>query len=192
MEKRSVLQDWVQCLSLMQQSVLISSIRGADGLHKDHISKYILRWLRRSVLLNAFIGRPLLNPTEAPDGGSFTGPLKHSSVPVPQNVDMEQVRRQYDLSVLDAVAQDYLRSTDEIPHHFHMHVMHAAEILGYKHPETWIRVWWNDFYLKMASDAHLFPETAEQMDRRLDDVESQWKERELVPAADVPRTTSAP
>jgi hypothetical protein len=187
MERRSVLQDWVQQLTLMQQSVLISSIRGSDGLHKDHISKYILRWLRRCVLLNAFIGRPLLDPTEAPDGGSFTGPLKHPSVPVPHGVDVPRIRNQYNLDVLKAVSRDYLRSTDEIPHHFHMHVMHAAQIIGYKHPALWIKAWWNDFYQSMVSDAHLHPESEAEMDRRLGDVEAQWREREAVPAADVPR-----
>lgn len=188
MERRSVLQDWVAGLSFMQQSVLISSIRGADGLHKDHISKYILRWLRRCVLISAFEGRALLSPTE-PGGGSFTGALKHPSVPVP-TMDIQWVRDRYDVQILEAVSQDYLRSTDEIPHHFHMHVLHAAEIIGYKQPTPWIRAWWNDFYLKMVSDGHMFPETLEQMDRRLGDVEAQWKERELVPAADVPRISS--
>lgn len=180
MERRSVLQDWVCGLSFMQQSVLISSIRGADGLHKDHISKYILRWLRRCVLISAFDGRALESPTE-PGGGSFTGPLKPPKGCVPATV------RGYDLEVLDQVMQEYLRSTDEIPHHFHMHVLHAAEIIGYKHPVLWTRHWWNKFYNHMVSDAHLFPESEELMDRRLGDVEAQWKERELVPAADVPQ-----
>jgi len=133
-----------------------------------------------------FEGEVLDSPTEQ-GGGSFTGPLKHPSVFEPHGIDVPRIRKEYDLKVLEAVMKEYLRSTDEIPHHFHMHVLHAAEIIGYKHPTPWIRGWWNDFYLKMVSDAHLFPETEEHMDRRLGDVEAQWKERELVPAADVPK-----
>lgn len=174
----------------MQQSVLISSIRGADGLHKDHISKYILRWLRRCVLISAFDGKALMSPTQ-PGGGSFTGPLKRQ---ITKEADVRggelcfDDRPETDAEVLDRVMKEYLRSTDEIPHHFHMHVLHAAEIIGYKHPVQHIRAWWNKFYNHMVSDAHLFPESEALMDRRLGDVEAQWKERELVPAADVPIT----
>lgn len=186
-QRRSVLQDWVQQLTFMQQSVLLSSIRGADGLHKDHISKYILRWLRRCVLISAFDGCALTSPT-TPGGGSFTGPLKHPKVEKWDYVNPNLAGMiQYDSMVLKHVSEDYLRSTDEIPHHFHMHVVHAAEILGYKHPINWIADWWHDFYLMLASDAHLHPETETEMDRRLGDVEAQWKEREAVPAADVPK-----
>lgn len=185
-QRRSVLQDWVQQLTFMQQSVLLSSIRGADGLHKDHISKYILRWLRRCVLISAFDGRALETPTEE-GGGSFTGPLKHQKVEKWDGYKNLPSSREYNFMVLKHVSEDYLRSTDEIPHHFHMHVVHAAEIIGYKHPINWIADWWHDFYLKLVSDAHLHPETETEMDRRLGDVEAQWKEREAVPAADVPK-----
>jgi hypothetical protein len=170
----------------MQQSVLISSIRGADGLHKDHISKYILRWLRRCVLISAFEGKVLTSPTQE-GGGSFTGPLKAEMIR-----DGDFACYESDFDVLQRVMKEYLRSTDEVPHHFHMHVLHAAEIIGYKHPTKWIKAWWNDFYQKLVSDAHLFPESEELMDRRLGDVEAQWKERELVPAADVPKVKTAP
>lgn len=194
----SVLQDWVQELPYMQQSVLISSIRGPDGLHKEHIAKYILRWVRRCVLLSAFDGKVLETPTES-GGGSFTGPLKHPESDWERvrkqdirdrewllEKDLNKIKNNWDLRVLDAIMKEYIRSVDEIPHHFHMHVMHAAEILGYKHPVQWKREWWHKFYLAMVNDAHLHPETKEEMDRRLGDVESQWREREAVPAADVP------
>ena len=35
----SVTQFWVHELTFMQQSVLLTAIRGPDGLPKDHISK---------------------------------------------------------------------------------------------------------------------------------------------------------
>lgn len=50
---RSVLQDWVHTLPLMQQSVLICAIRGEDGREKHAPGKIIHRYLRRCVLLSA-------------------------------------------------------------------------------------------------------------------------------------------
>jgi len=33
--------------------------------------------------------------------------------------------------------------------------MHAAEILGYKHPNEPIRSWWHRTYLRLVHDLHL-------------------------------------
>lgn len=57
----------------MQQTVLLTSIRGPDGVAKYHKVKYLLRWLRRCVLLSAMDGKVLGNPYDS-NGGSFTGP----------------------------------------------------------------------------------------------------------------------
>jgi len=162
--RRSVLQDWVHGLTFMQQSVLICAVRGPDGIRKDHPVKVLCRWLRRSFLISAFNRRPLLDPYEL-GGGSFTGPCR-----------TEEVRD------LGHASELYFRSIDELPHHFQLHLMHAAEILGYKHPEPKVAGWWSEFYLQCANDAHLFPETEEQMDRRLGDFEEHWRERETVTA----------
>lgn len=60
--------------------------------------------------------------------------------------------------------------------------MHAAEIIGYKHPDQFIGNWWLEFYLMIVNDAHLFPETHSQMDERLGDTEKGWRAREEVTA----------
>lgn len=174
---RCVLQDWVQELTYMQQSVLIAAVRGPDTIRKDHPVKVLCRWLRRCILISAFDGKPLLDPY-APGGGSFTGPCK-----------TEVVRG------LDSAVELYLRSVDEIPHHFSLHLMHAAEIIGYKMPltlklddappfppRTTIRAWWHEFYLKIVNDAHLQPESEERMDKRLGDNERNWRAAEEVTA----------
>ena len=57
---KSVTQEWVHELSLMQQSVLLSAIRGCDGVARHHKSKALVKWYRRCVLLSAFDGRALL------------------------------------------------------------------------------------------------------------------------------------
>jgi hypothetical protein len=163
----SVLQDWVCELPYMQQSVLIAAVRGPDTIKKEHIAKRLLRWFRRCTLLSAFDGEALNDPFKA-GGGSFTGPLKKDG------------RDGND--VLTELTKDYLRTIDELPHHFQLHFMHAAEILGYKHPIYWIRRFWNFFYLAIVKDAHLNPEPLEDMDRRLGDRESTWREAEVVTA----------
>ena len=167
----AVLQDWVQDLKFMQQSVLISSIRGPDGLHKEHIAKYVLRWLRRCVLISSFDGSVFKSPTQL-GGGSFTGPLKSYGS---------------DDSTLDYCFKEYVRCLDEVPHHFHLHLMHAAEILGFKHPDEGIRKGWDRFYRLLVSDMHLNPEGLEMMEYRLGDKENQWRVSEAVPAADIPK-----
>jgi hypothetical protein len=64
----SVIQDWAEQLSYMQQSVLIAAVRGPDGIEKDHPVKVLCRWLRRSFLISAFERRALIDPYE-PGGG---------------------------------------------------------------------------------------------------------------------------
>lgn len=161
----SVLQPWVQELTFMQQSVLIAGVRGPDGVHKNHISKVILRWYRRCILYSAFEKTIFTNP-HVLGGGSFTGPSTYSSMKV--------------------VVDRYLSSLDEIPHHFQLHFMHGAEILGYKHPDETIRSWWFELYRKIVVDMHLTMETEMELDYRLGDSESQWRRCEEVPASQNP------
>lgn len=156
----SVLQPWVEKLTFMQQSVLITAVRGPDGIPKDHIVKVLLRWYRRCILYCAF-GRKIITNPYTKGGGSFTGPCTTS---------------------LKNAIDGYLRSVDEVPHHFQLHFMHAAEILGYKHPNKEIAKRWFDFYCKIVNDAHLSIETKEQMEYRLGDSEKQWRDKEETPA----------
>lgn len=164
MAKQSVLQEWVEELTHMQQSVLMAAVRGPDGIRKDHPVKVLCRWLRRSFLLSAFDKRALTDPYEE-GGGSFTGPCKTNDVR-----DLEHAK------------ELYFRSLDELPHHFQLHLAHAAEILGYKHPDASIGNWWKQFYFDVAKDMHFNPETEQQLDYRLGDVKEQWEKGETVTA----------
>lgn len=161
---RSVLQDWTTDLSFMMQSVLICATRGPDGIRKDHPVKVLVRYLRRSFLICAFDGKVRWSPYE-PGGGSFTGPLHLSGVEPNEGH-------------LDKFVEVYLRHVDELPHHFQLHLMHAAEILGYKHPDGEVRAFWKRLYRDVVNDAHLNPETEDQMDRRLGDSEANWRAAE--------------
>lgn len=153
----SVLQDWVCRLPFMQQSVLLSAMRNADGVAKRHPSKMLVRWYRRCVVLSAFDRKALTNPWEA-GGGSYTGPI-------PSDMNLAQV------------TDHFIDARDEMSLHYFAHFMHAAEIIGYKHPDENIRFFWNTVYLRMVHALHTWPETEEQMDLRLGDTEETWRAR---------------
>ena len=155
---KCVLQEWLFDLPYMQQSVLISAVRGPDGFDKDNDTKPLARWFRRSILISAFDDKALNDPY-ADGGGSFTGPISHAKT-------------------LDDTLSDYFSKMDSIPLHYYMHFMHAGEIVGYKHPVKEVREFWNKFYLIAVRKLHLFPETEEQMDSRLGDSISGWKARD--------------
>ncbi len=150
----SVLLPWLKKLSHMQQSVLLTAIRGPDGLPKRHVAKYLLRWLRRCIMYSAFDKVELTDPHNQ-RGGNFTGPI-------PRGRSLENL------------TAEYLQSVDEVPHHFHLHLVHAAEILGYRHPIQSVADFWGDFYFKAVEDMHMEPETPEHMEVRLGDNQAQW------------------
>ena len=159
----SVLQDWVQNLSFMQQSVLLSCVRGPDGITKEHPAKRLLRWYRRCILLSAFDKKALTNPY-SPGGGSFTGP----------SVVLEESSDNWEPYMSTGVVEPVFTTVDSLPHHFVLHLIHAAEIIGYMHPNLRIRRFWNLLYLRFVTSFHMNPETKEQMMERLGDNESNW------------------
>lgn len=160
-----VTQEWTHTLPMMQQTVLMTAVRGPDGLPKYGPIKMLLRWYRRCVLLSAMDGKVLTDPIDS-NGGSFTGP----SLDGPDDLDCWQDRMQTHV-------YGYLRDLDAIPHHFQLHFMHAVEIVGYKHPDLEIRMFWNALYERLAHDMHLWPETEDQLDSRLGDSRSGWLNR---------------
>lgn len=185
-------QEWVLNIPIMQQSVLFAAVRAPDGIRKNHPVKVLLRWYRRCVLLSAFDQRALLDPFE-PGGGSFTGPF------TPQHADafcfglftgkqlghhiLDDRWGANCVQYFDHMRKVYLEHVDELPHHFQLHFMHAAQIVGAHHSHASIRAWWRAFYLMIVNDAHLHPETVEEMNRRLSDNREEWKAREEVTAA---------
>lgn len=160
---KSVLQDWTLELPFMQQTVLLTAIRGPDGLPKYGCVKMLLRWYRRCVLLSAMDGVVISDPIDL-RGGSFTGP------------SIKNTGEQWEEG-LNQVVDEYLRTLDAIPHHFQLHLMHAVEIIGYKHPKKRIRQWWFNVYLRLVHDMHLHPETLEEMNERLGDSREGWLKR---------------
>jgi len=63
----------------------------------------------------------------------------------------------------------FVKSFDEYPTHFVLHLLHAAEIVGYKHPNFKIAALWFNFYCNLVSHMHMHIETKEQLEGRLSD-----------------------
>lgn len=61
----------------------------------------------------------------------------------------------------------FFQDVDAYPLHFYMHLVHAAEVIGYKYPETLVAQCWTGFYYKACENFHMNPETMAQMDSRL-------------------------
>lgn len=195
--RRSVTQEWTYDLTFMMQSVLITAIRGPDGIHKNHVSKKLIRWLRRCVVLSAFDRTVLPLPYDVGErkGGSFTGPsLDYFKGGQGGSVDVisfdagrvfgacTQLEPNRWPELMHLVLDEYMLTLDELPHHFQLHFMHAAEIIGYRHPNDAIRKWWNEAYNRLANDMHLSPESHTEMSRRLGDHEPSWRAKEEVRA----------
>lgn len=185
MSSHPVTQAWVHDLSMMQQSVLLSAIRGCDGLPKRHKAKSLVKFYRRCVLISAFDGR-VLNDAFEPGGGSFTGPIaelpttgfllnnEYCALEAWQNL---AIQLQWKREQLKRVADNFVDSRDELPMHYQTHFMHAVEILGYKHPNVETRVFWLEIYERLAHAYHLWPETEAQLDARLGDDFDGWAAR---------------
>lgn len=166
----SVVQGWVSNLPMMQQTVLLELTRGPDGVAKYDPSKFLLRYVRRCILYSALDGVILKYPY-TPGGGSFTGPSYHA-----QRDDGSFDDRWWQDRMQELISA-YLKGVDAIPHHFHLHLMHGIEILGYKHPDEDIREFWNRAYIRFVHDMHVWPEMEDQMDKRLGDSREGWLER---------------
>lgn len=145
----SVQPEWHRQLTLQQQSVLMLAARGPDGIAKDHPCKDVQRAYRGCVLMAARYGR-MLRWGEKAD--SFMS-----------------LDRFADIMAWATIVHSFFETIDDLPHHFIMHLLHGAEIMGYKHPEVLFRARWLSFYNKGCYDMHMNPETQKQMDNRLSD-----------------------
>jgi len=163
---RPVLQEWAMQCSLMQQSVLMGIVRGPDDTPKYHPVKPVLRWYRRCLLLSALDGQVITDPYDL-RGGSFTGPSLSLTNPMLNDWKKE----------MWAKVDDFMQHMDQYPIHFWLHMMHAIEIMGYHHSDLDIREWWNALYQRMVHAMHVFPESQEQLDKRLGDTREGWVER---------------
>ena len=134
----SLLKPWVATLTFQAQGVLLSALRGPDAVHKDGPAKAIARALRATLVHNA--------KEVGPDDvymGDGTGMCTDGEVDV------------------------FFQGVDALPLHWYHHFVHAAEIIGYQHPNPEIRRFWTGFYERAVDALHLSPEPVEVMQKRL-------------------------
>lgn len=147
-------QVWMLHLPIQMQSVMMLAMRGHDGLPKETPGKHVLRAYRGTVLNAAKYGRPLRwdLSNNIPEGDSF---MSLRDLVVEQS--------------WNGVVGDFTADLDQLALHFVMHLMHGAEIVGYKHPDVRFRQRWHLFYVACVGALHLRAEEEETLDRRLSD-----------------------
>lgn len=136
---KSVLQDWVMSLPLRHQGVLTAGLRGCDLDAKHSVAKPLNRALRRMVM----------NPADEREC-VFPKAFQH-----------------YDPATFPQHVLDFSQAMDGYPLHYVMHLMHAFQIVGYKHPDDEVRLQFNAAYRRIVYKLHLKPEEVEEMDGRL-------------------------
>lgn len=138
----SVLHEWVIELPLRYQGVLLSAVRGCDTAPKNDPSKLLARVFRAVILKSPAIELEKTKPT------SFMEILP------PEDVASRM--------------EDFVRYWDQYPMHYVMHMAHAAQIVGYKHPDTQTAALWGAFYTLCCDKMHVAPETPDQLKARLE------------------------
>lgn len=157
----SVQPEWCRRLPVQQQSVLFLGGRGPDGMPKHHPCKQVHIAYRGCVFVAAKYGRPLWWGERA---DSFMS-----------------LERFADDTLWAADVQNFFDHHDSLPKHYLVHLMHGAQILGYKHFDERYRKRWIDFYLECVDMFHLRPESEADMDKRLGDWDRKyWNEEENV------------
>jgi hypothetical protein len=149
---KSILQPWVSELDLRIQGVLMAAVRGCDTAPRHDTSK-ILQRIYRSEILECSCGDP------------------KKSVSFILAADVPTTVKQMNA---------FLEDCDHYPLHYIMHMVHAAEILGYLHADYVRRDMWHSFYTSACRKFHLRPEEVTEMKRRLTaDEESFGKAQEV-------------
>lgn len=136
--RRSVLQDWVMELPLREQGTLLTCVRGCDLVPKMPLDSLPRR---------------------------LVGSLRHAFM-VP--CDPREVDATPGCFFISEVPLDWKASElGHYPQHWLSHVMHAAEVLGWRHPDDVTAAAFQDVYCRIVFSLHLTPETFEAFEARL-------------------------
>lgn len=145
-----LLHDWMDNIPLQQQAVLVMACRGFDGTTKHSPHKPLVRTIRAHCLVAARYGRPW---TEG-DGYSDFMTLDYIT----------------DQDKWNHTCEQFITDWDSYNVHAALHLIHAVEVLGYKHPNVNYRERWCKLYFYVCDEClHMEPETPENMDARLND-----------------------
>lgn len=75
------------------------------------------------------------------------------------------------VELTEAQVEAFASDIDHYHVHFLMHLTHAVEIVGYKHPDDLVRARWIAIYKRICKSLHLNFETENQLDVRLGHME---------------------
>lgn len=135
---KSVLQDWVMELPLREQGTLMTAVRGCD-----FTPKYPLDSPER--VLVAAIRFAFMVPAD------------------PREVDAE-----IGCFMVSAIPSDFKPSAlGHYPLHWVTHIMHAAEVIAYRHPIVGMQTAWYRLYSGLCRMLHVLPENRDEMIARL-------------------------
>lgn len=139
-QKGSVLQSWVMLLPLREQGCLMTAVRGCDLTPKrplDSLERRIVSAIRAGFMVAA-------DPRETDsEPGSFMS-----------------------LKIPDAKTEK-LSTLGHYPLHWVAHVMHACEVLGYRHPDPHVSAPFRDLYTEFCHMLHVPMETFETYSKRM-------------------------
>lgn len=138
----SVLQEWVQSLPYRMQALLMTSVRGPDGMSKNCNAKPLIRFFRGAIMLPA--DRNYRDTSGNTDNFMWL-----------------------DYTSFNDYVIDFFSDHDQYPHHFIMHLIHAGQVIGYYHPKDEIRIKWYGFYAMACDSLHMNVETEAQISNRL-------------------------
>lgn len=138
----SVLQDWVTALPLREQGTLLTAVRGCDDEPKLWRATGFADSPGRRI--TAFIRWCFMNPADA------------------REIDIPG-------AFFQSTPPDPFRPSEfgHLPLHWYTHVMHALEVIGYRHPDPVIAGRCLYLYTGMVRGLHLNVESREEMAERL-------------------------
>lgn len=122
-----------------------------------------LSWKQQAVILSALRGCDTLDKNDI--SKEFCRRLRNCILENGAVEGAEFMRS----NISDEDVYKFTKSIDKYPIHFLLHLIHAAEVIGYNHPDTEEKLFWQNFYLTMVSAFHMKPETKEENDERLKD-----------------------
>ena len=134
----SVLQDWVMELPLREQATLMTAVRGCDLT-----PKYPLDSSERRLV--ASIRWAFLIPADPREVDREPGSFMSSKIPT----DLKP------------------SALGHYPWHWVSHVMHAAEVIAYRHPNADVSEKFLVIYKRMAHSFHLNVESRDEFTQRL-------------------------
>jgi hypothetical protein len=144
--KRSVIREWVMGLPRREQGLLMTAIRGCDLAPKNKDNEENNKGQPPERALVAYLRWLVMVPADEREV-DIPGAFMRKQAPHPD-------------SWKPSMFEHY-------PMHWYTHLMHAFEVVGYRHPDIRVKGNAQAIYKRMVEALHLHPETAQEMAERL-------------------------